>query len=406
MNISVPQLGLTLDTASPEDAIAHLLEYAAREQASDLLFGTNEEHVAVSVRCLGVCRLLGLLSLEFGRRCLAHIKAAASMDFVEHRKPQDGYWLYPLKDQDVLDLRVNILPTRFGEDIDLRILNRARHPLDLAGLGMIPRVLQQFTEIMHGPSGLVLVTGPSGTGKTTTLYAALQCINDGQRKINTIEDPIEYALPNVRQTQVNPHLHLDFPELLRAVLRQSPDVIMIGEIRDPVTAETAVRAANSGHLVLATLHAPGAAAAIHTLQSFGIPTQFLGSSLSCVLSQRLVRLLCGRCRTETTTIPWPDLFTEISFLRSPDAPQQTFAAKGCEQCQSGYVARSGVFELLPVTNKLRHLIYEKGTAGEIYRQALHEGMISFRTAALLKVANGETSPEELHRVFPAEFLRL
>ncbi len=290
-----PEFSLDVHDLPPDQAVSRLVEFGAKMQASDLLFATEENRITVSIRHLGIHRLTTLLTAELGRHCLAYIKAAAGMDFVEHRKPQDGRWLYRGGDGQLIDVRINVLPTLHGEDINLRLLNRACHFVELDKLGMIPAVLKQFEEILETPSGLVLVTGPTGAGKTTTLYAVLQLLNEGLRKINTIEDPIEYALAGIRQAQVNPHVGLDFPELLRAVLRQAPDVIMIGEIRDPVTAETAVRAANSGHLVLATLHAPGAAAAIHSLQTYGVLPQFLGASLSCVLSQRLVRTLCPNC---------------------------------------------------------------------------------------------------------------
>jgi len=402
----LPNLLLDVHELPPDQAVARFLEFAAQKKASDLLFATEEHGVKVSIRHLGIHRILTVLTADLGRHCLSHIKAAAAMNFVEHRKPQDGRWLYLGADSQFIDLRINILPTLYGEDINLRLLNRQSHFVEVEKLGMIESVLNQFKETIHSPSGLLLVTGPTGAGKTTTLYAALQHLSQGHRKINTVEDPIEYALPGMRQSQINPNVELDFPDLLKAVLRQAPDVIMIGEIRDPVTADTAVRAANSGHLVLATLHAPGAAAAIHSLETYGVLPHFLGTSLSCVLSQRLVRTLCPHCRVTGGENPWPHLFDDVAFLRIPEAPRSLYFPRGCPQCdQTGYVSRTGVFENLVVSNKLRHLIYENGSAGEIYRQALADGMISFRSAALLKIADGETSPDEVRRVFPVEFLQ-
>ena len=408
MKPPTPDLDLSCDVHDlpAEQAVAKLIEFAASHGASDLLFASEENHVAVSIRHLGLPRLISVLTADLGRRCLSHIKAAANMDFAEHRRPQDARWLHVCPDAQTLDLRINILPTLFGEDINLRLLNRQSDFVDLANIGMIDRVREQFQSILLSPSGLVLVAGPTGAGKTTTLYSALQFLNDGQRKINTIEDPIEYALPRVRQSQVNPAVNLDFPDLLRAVLRQAPDTIMIGEIRDPITAEIAVRAANSGHLVLATLHAPGSAAAIHSLHTLGVPSHFLGPSLSCVLSQRLVRTLCPRCRLSNAENPWPSLFDDIAPLRSQGASRIAYGPRGCPQChQTGYISRTGIFEALAVTDNIRHLIYGQGSAGDIYRLALKEGMIPFRTAAFLKVADGETSPDELRRVLPVEFLQ-
>lgn len=404
--ISDSNLEIDVYDLAPDQAVAKLLDFAVATQASDLLFATEEHQVTISIRHLGIHRVVSCLTADFGRHCLAHIKAAASMDFAEHRKPQDGRWVLHGPGNQFIDLRISILPTLHGEDLNLRLLNRHSQFVALDKLGLIPSVLKQFQNVLQSPSGLVLVTGPTGAGKTTTLYAAMQYLNQDQRKINTVEDPIEYSMPRIRQAQVNPHIDLHFPELLRAVLRQAPDVIMIGEIRDPVTAETAVRAANSGHLVLATLHAPGAAAAIHSLQTYGILPHYLGPSLSCVLSQRLVRVLCPDCRDSGGENPWPQLFEDVASLRIPESPRQVFSPRGCSHChQTGYVSRTGVFEHLVVTTKLRHLIYDKGTAGDIYRQALQDGMISFRSAALLKIADGETSPDEVRRVFPAEFLQ-
>jgi type II secretory ATPase GspE/PulE/Tfp pilus assembly ATPase PilB-like protein len=391
---------------TPDQAVARLIEFAASKLASDLLFAMEEHHVAVSMRHLGIPRLVTILTADLGRRCMSHIRAAANVDFVEHRRPQDGRWLHECSDHRLIDLRINILPTLFGEDINLRLLNRQSDYVELARIGLIELVRDQFHAILQRPSGLVLVTGPTGSGKTTTLYSAIQYLNNGQRKINTIEDPVEYAIPGVRQSQVNPSVSLDFPELLRAVLRQAPDIIMIGEIRDPNTAEIAVRAANSGHLVLATLHAPGAAAAIHSLHTLGVPSHFLGPSLSCVLSQRLVRTLCPHCRTSKAGNPWPGLFDDVAAFRGRGAPRKVFGPRACPKChQTGYVSRTGIFELLAVNDKIRQLIYAEGSAGDIYRHALQEGMIPFRSAAFLKVADGETDPDEIRRVFPVEFLQ-
>lgn len=404
--IANADLSCDVHDLSPDQAVARLIEFAASKDASDLLFATEENRVTVSIRHLGIPRLISLLTTDVGRRCVSHIKAATNMDFVEHRRPQDARWLHEGPEHQILDLRVSILPTLFGEDINLRLLKRQSDFVELPKIGMIERVRLQFEEILRSPSGLVLVTGPTGAGKTTTLYAAMQYLNDGLRKINTIEDPIEYALPNVRQSQINPSVNLDFPELLRAVLRQAPDVIMIGEIRDPTTAEIAVRAANSGHLVLATLHAPGAAAAIHSLHTLGVPSHFLGPSLTCVLSQRLVRKLCSHCRSPGAESPWPNLYEHVAAFRAADASKNVFVSRGCPRChQTGYESRTGVFELVFITDKLRHSIYAEKSAGEIYRLALQEGMIPFRTAAFLKVADGETTSEEIRRVFPVDFLQ-
>lgn len=405
--MNAPDTSLTIDLHDlpAEQAVGRLIDLAAARQASDVLFASNENHVAVSMRHLGIHRLATIMPADQGRACIGHIKAVAGIDFAEHRRPLDGRWLRAGDDGHRIDLRISVLPTLRGEDLNLRFLNRQCQFLGLDRLGMAEPTHRLMLDILDSPSGLILVTGPTGSGKSTTQYALLHRLNNGQRKINTIEDPIEYELAGIRQAQVNHHLELGFPELLRAVLRQAPDVIMLGEIRDPATAETAIRAAASGHLVLATLHAPGAAAAIVSLQALGVSPHFLGMSLRSIVAQRLVRTLCPRCRAPDEGEPWPGLFDEAASLRTPDAPRQVFEERGCPECnQTGYAGRTGIFELMNVSDALRHFVYERRTSGETYRQALAEGMISFRKAAALRIAEGDTSAAEIRRVLPREFL--
>jgi type II secretory ATPase GspE/PulE/Tfp pilus assembly ATPase PilB-like protein len=403
MNLTDLGLSLSVHQLPAEEAIARLLDHALENQASDLLLGANDNHVVVSMRHLGIHRCVTLMPLDQGKACIGHIKAMSGLDFAEHRRPLDGRWLRQTKETRI-ELRVSVLPTLSGEDVNLRFLNRPSQFLGLDRLGLPEATHRQLLDIVSSPSGLVLVTGPTASGKTTTQYAILQHLNDGQRKINTIEDPIEHDLPGVRQSQVNHHLDLGFPEMLRAVLRQAPDVIMLGEIRDTATADTAIRAAGSGHLVLATLHAPGAASAIFSLQALGVSPHFLGMSLRAVLGQRLVRTLCPVCRTATDE-PVAGMFAEIEPLRASACPPQAYSAQGCPECRStGYSARTAIFELMPICDELRHFIYERRSPGEMYRHALHQGMLSFRSNAWLRVANGETTMEEVRRVLPPEFL--
>ena len=267
---------------------------------------------------------------------------------------------------------------------------------------------QQYNEILKllaSPSGLILVTGPTGAGKTTTLYACLNHLNNGRRKINTIEDPVEYALPNIRQSQINPRLKLDFPDLLRGVLRQATDIIMIGEIRDRVTAETAVRAANSGHLVLATLHAPIAAGAIQSMLNLEVHPHFLTSSLRGVLAQRLVRTLCPHCKLGFDLSLSPYTFEEVRSWLQPGQGAILYAASGCPRChQTGYIARTGVFEVMSISPELRRLILSRQPTQVLRKKAMEEGMLEIREAALLAVARGETTSEEVIRVIPTEYL--
>ena len=249
---------------SAEEAVTTLLDRAAELRSSDLFFLAEERYVTIAVRRLGVVEKLAVVSLEQGRQMVSHIKANAKMDIAERRRPTDGRWINEIGARR-LDMRVSAVPTLHGEDLTIRIWDHSLGLLSIEQLGMSRSELNKLTYMLNHPSGLMLVTGPTGTGKTTTLYACLQYLNDGTRKINTLEDPIEYALEGVRQSQINTKLGLDFPELLRSVLRHAPDIIMVGEIRDKDTATTAIRAANSGHLVMATLHSPTAAGAVQSI---------------------------------------------------------------------------------------------------------------------------------------------
>jgi type II secretory ATPase GspE/PulE/Tfp pilus assembly ATPase PilB-like protein len=391
----------------PESAVATLITYAAKMPASDLFFSCNENHVAVSVRHLGIIRLLTVLTPELGRRCTSHIKALAGMDLAETRRPLDGRWVKGDDGTGRVDLRVSTIPTLHGEDLTLRILSSVAQVMTIEQLGMLQKELNELVAMLNIPSGLILVSGPTGSGKTTTLYACIKYLHNGQRKINTIEDPIEYAVTGVRQSQINPKADVNFPELLRSVLRQSPDVIMVGEIRDPVTAETAVRAANSGHLVLASLHAPSAAGAIQSMLSLEAHPHFLSSSLQGVIAQRLVRTLCPKCKVPFELGDAPATFDEVRSWLEPGQGEYLYGAKGCGNCyQSGYAGRTGVFEVLRITRDLRRLVAEGRPTREFRQAALQEGLLELRRASLLKVARGETNAEEVLRTIPSEELGL
>jgi type II secretory ATPase GspE/PulE/Tfp pilus assembly ATPase PilB-like protein len=261
-----------------------------------------------------------------------------------------------------------------------------------------------MVRLLSSPSGLLLVTGPTETGKSTTLYASLGYLNNGERKINTIEDPIEYSIPGIRQSQVNAKIGLNFDDLLRGVLRQAPDIIMIGEIRDSETARTAVRAAASGHLVLSTLHAPVAAAAIHTMLRLDVHAHLLATSLLGVISQRLLRTLCPRCR-QRFDVPSPRVFEEIRDRLQPGEGEHLYGPVGCPECyMTGYSARTGVFEMLRVTPEIRRLIDERAPTQALRQKAVEGGLVEFRQSALVKIAQGQTSIEEVIRVMPGEYL--
>ncbi|HEX8325194.1 MAG TPA: GspE/PulE family protein [Tepidisphaeraceae bacterium] len=391
----------------PEKAIARLIEHAVDMGASDLFIVHNEQHVAVLVRHLGLMMPISTESTESGRRILTHVRNMAGMDVNDRRRPADGRWIYKPDDGDSVDLRINTIPTMYGEDMAIRLLVRNHALLSLDRIGMGPHQLMAFKQMISGPSGLVLITGPTGSGKTNTLYASLMHLNDGKKKINTIEDPIEYAVEGLRQSQVSPVIPLSFPEMLRSILRQSPDVIMIGEIRDEETARTAVHAANSGILVLATIHSPTAAAGIQSMRGLGVPNHFLSVALRGIVSQRLLRTLDPDNRLEFDISGAPETFEEIQSHLLPGEGTKLYAPRPAESNQmTGYTGRTGVFEIMPLSRELRSMIADGKTARDIRDKAIADGMLEFRHAALLKVARGLSSTEEVFRVIPTEVLLL
>jgi type II secretory ATPase GspE/PulE/Tfp pilus assembly ATPase PilB-like protein len=409
MNQAASNEAMRLDVSrqAPEEAVHNLVEHAARLLVSDLFFNTNENGVAVEARHLGILRHISELPGETGRRCISHIKAVAGMNVAEKRRPMDGRWIFDRASGQRLDLRINSIPTLYGEDMTLRILDRENRLLSIEDLGFRRRDYNHFLRLLNSPSGLILVTGLAGSGKTTTLYAGLSYLNNGERKINTIEDPVEYAIDGIRQSQINPKLELGFAELLRNILRQAPDVIMVGEIRDPETAETAVRAANSGHLVLATLHAPIAAGGIQSMLRMGVHPHFLSSSLLGVVAQRLMRTLCPKCKAAFDVSYAEHTFDEVKQWLDPGQGQTLYGPKGCTECHmTGYSGRTGVFEVLSVSSEIRKLVEERQSTQAIRRKGIEEGLIEFRHSAMLKVAQGETSVEEVVRVVPSEYLTL
>jgi type II secretory ATPase GspE/PulE/Tfp pilus assembly ATPase PilB-like protein len=429
----------------PERAVAALIDHAVRIGASDLFFSFNDNHVAASVRHLGMIRLVTVLTTEHGRRCVSYIKAMADMDLAEQRRPLDGRWVREDdtflfgdtggddetgddEDEDDegddepvavfarpparagagrIDLRVSTIPTLHGEDMAIRLLVSTPQVVALDQLGMSRRELNEVAAMLDIPGGLILVSGPTGSGKTTTLYAGLRHLNTGARKIHTIEDPIEYVIPGLRQSQINPKADVGFAELLRSVLRQAPDVILVGEIRDAITAEIAIRAANSGHLVLASVHAPSAPGAVQSLLALGVSPHFLSGALNGVIAQRLVRTLCPNCKVPFELDEAPGAFEEVRAWLEPGEGRCLFGARGCAECLgTGYSGRTGVFEVLRINRELRRLIADGRPTGELRDAALRAGLLDLRRAALLKLARGQTNAEEVLRTIPPEDLGL
>jgi type II secretory ATPase GspE/PulE/Tfp pilus assembly ATPase PilB-like protein len=351
------------------------------------------------MRHLGMVKQLATLPSEAGGRLMGHIRALAGMYTAEKRLPQDARWSRKLGNGRRVDLRLCSIPTIHGESFSIRVLDRETQLRTLEQLGFVGLQQGIVTNMLHSPSGLVLVTGPTGAGKSTTLYAFLRYLNDGKRKIHTIEDPVEYTLAGLRQSQVDESNGADFYQLLRGVLRQGPDVIMIGEIRDLATAETAVRAANSGQLVFATLHAPVASAALQSMLGLGIPAHVLCTSLLGVIGQRLMRTVSPKTRVAMDMSHAPQMFDEVRQWLSTDEGRMIYAAASSEP-HEGYDGRTGLFEIMSMTPAIRAALTQLQPASTIAQKAIEEGMMDFRRAALVKIAQGVTTFDEMCRVVP------
>ena len=325
---------------------------------------------------------------------ISALKIMANLDITERRVPQDGkfsLWV----DKNDLDLRINTSPSAMGEKVTIRILSQKSILVDPVKLGLEGENLEHFESAIHRPHGMIIVTGPAGSGKSTTLYVALNEINTGEKNIVTLEDPIEYQLKGISQMQVNPAANFTFASGMRSILRQDPDVIMVGEIRDPETAGIAVDAALTGHLVLSTLHTNDAASAVSRLVDMGIEPFLVSSSVIAILAQRLARQICPDCKTGYT--PPPDALKRLGLDTAEGVT--LYRGAGCESCRhTGYKGRIGVFELLVVTDSLRELIVRRAPAAELKAQAVREGMRTLRDDGLEKVLSGVSTIDEILRV--------
>ncbi len=380
---SLPKIADLLE--SEDDApivrlINALFSQAVRDNASDIHIEAFDQRSVVRFRRDGMLRDVLEPPQAAHAALVSRIKIMASLDIAEKRQPQDGRIGLRLAGRPV-DVRVSILPTAHGERVVLRLLDKQAGRLNLTGLGMPETTLAALRELVRQPHGIILVTGPTGSGKTTTLYAALGQLDAKHTNIVTVEDPIEYDLDGVGQTQVNPRIELTFARALRAILRQDPDVVMIGEIRDLETAQIAVQASLTGHLVFATLHTNDAVSAVNRLVDMGVEPFLLASSLIGVVAQRLVRRLCPDCR------------------KAVAEPGGTYGAAGCAACnQTGYRGRTGIYEMLTVDDALRRLIHARSSEQQLREYAVAHGMRSLRQDGERWVAQGVTSLEELARV--------
>jgi general secretion pathway protein E len=379
--------------------VNHVISQALEVKASDIHFEPFRDHLTIRFRIDGVLHDVETVSKKLQPAITSRLKLMAKMNIAEMRLPQDGR-IKVREGQREIDIRVSSLPTLFGEGIVLRLLNREEVKLDLVTLGLPDGLLKTFEGVISRPYGMVLVTGPTGSGKTTTLYAVMNRINSPDKKIVTVEDPVEYQLDGINQIHVRSNIGLTFTSALRTILRQDPDVILIGEIRDAETAEIAVQSALTGHMVFSTLHTNDASSAITRLQEMGVESYLLSSCILAVMAQRLVRKICPECR-EPYALP-PGFADEIAHSLGVDAsqcPVNVWRGAGCARCAgTGYSGRTGIYEFLLIDDEIRRLIMQGADSSVILASATQRGMRTLRQDGLQKVIEGQTTIEEVMRV--------
>jgi len=372
-----------------------MIKEAVQLRASDIHVEPFEEVVRIRYRIDGVLhkrdspprRLLGAI--------VSRIKILAKMDIAERRRPQDGRIKITAGDKD-LDLRVSIIPTNHGQSVVMRILDKDNIKVGVRQLGLSEDNFQQFTQLIRRPNGIILVTGPTGSGKTTTLYAALNALNRPDRKIITAEEPVEYYLPGINQVEVKHAIGLDFARIIRSMLRQAPNIILVGEMRDQETASMGIQASLTGHLVFSTLHTNDAPSAVTRMVDIGVPNYLVASSVIAVLAQRLVRLVCSKCKQQ---IQLPESVIRDAGIPARLAAKAQFTkGKGCSNCnKGGYRGRQGIFELMLVNSKIREMIFKNQSSVEIRKVAITQGMKTLYVDGINKVIRGVTTLEEVYR---------
>jgi type IV pilus assembly protein PilB len=370
---------------------------AIKQGASDIHFEPYEKTYRVRFRTDGILQVVVRPPRNLAPRLAARLKVMSQMDISERRLPQDGRIQMKLSRNRAIDFRVNTLPTLYGEKIVLRILDPTSAQMGIDALGYEPAQKEMYLKVLNQPQGMILVTGPTGSGKTVSLYTGLNILNTHERNISTAEDPVEINLEGVNQVHVNAKVGLNFAEALRSFLRQDPDVIMVGEIRDLETAEIAIKAAQTGHLVLSTLHTNSASETITRLLNMGVPAFNVASSVNLIIAQRLARRLCKLCREPADDIPRSTLL-EQGFTEDMLQDATVMRAVGCDACNNGYKGRVGIYEVVKITPSIARIIMEEGNSLQIGAQARAEGFHDLRMAALKKVAEGMTSLEEANRI--------
>ena len=376
--------------------VNHILSQSVKAGASDIHIEAYQDQLKVRCRIDGILYDMLTPPRWIHASLISRIKVMARLNIAEKRLPQDGRIEIKLGNQEI-DVRVSTLPTTFGERVVLRLLNKSKSLISLTELGLSDDRLRQLQDLITAPNGIILVTGPTGSGKTTTLYAVLQSIKTPDINIITIEDPVEYQIAGISQIQVNPKIELTFARGLRAIVRQDPDVILVGEIRDRETADIAVQSALTGHLVFSTLHTNDSAGAITRLVDIGVEPFLISSSVIAVIAQRLVRQLCPHCREAYR--PEPEVLRHMDMDPADLGDRVFYRPVGCPQCfQTGYKGRIAIFEIMEMTTAMKSLLLKTFDANQIKAQAISDGLITLRRDGIDKVLNGVTSPAEVLRV--------
>ncbi len=376
--------------------VNHILSQSIKARASDIHIEPFQNSFKVRYRVDGILYDLLTPSKWIQASLISRIKVMSKMNIAEKRLPQDGRLEVRMGGQDI-DVRVSTIPTSFGERVVLRLLNKTSSLFQLSELGLEPETLGLFEQLVHSPYGIILVTGPTGSGKTTTLYAVLQSINTADINIITIEDPVEYQIPGISQIQVNPKIGLTFARGLRSIVRQDPDVILVGEIRDKETAEIAVQSALTGHLVFSTLHTNDSSSAITRLVDIGVEPFLISSSVIAVCAQRLVRVLCEDCKRPY--VPDEQSLNALGLSSNEISDKTVYMASGCPKCfQTGYRGRIGIFEIMILTERLKSLIVKSHDSNRIKDEAINSNLVTLRQDGIRKVLKGLTTIEEVLRV--------
>ncbi len=382
----------TKDDYTATHIVDRFIKQAIENWASDIHIEPEDASVRIRYRIDGVLVEVEKLPLNVLNNLISRVKVLANLDIAENRRPQDGR--FEIHSPSVIDMRVSVFPTVYGECAVIRILDQSKLMNSFAELGFHEDQLKTFEEMIKKPYGLILVTGPTGSGKTTTLFSILNNINSPKRCIVTLEDPVEYHLPFIRQSQINEDIGFGFAEGLRSLFRQNPDVIMIGEIRDRKTADIAIQAAMTGHLVLSTLHTNDSVGALIRLSEMRLEKFLITSATIGIIAQRLVRRICPDCKEEYQ--PQENL---ISMINSQDLPKIFYHSKGCEMCNNtGYRGRVGIFEILTPSPEVNKLVYKEASWQDLFNMATSQGMISLRKSGMKMVENGITTLEEVLRV--------